>query len=62
MKNLSKHAFRHRHDACDERVMRARLLFARELLVRYGVPYNKVWRYAGFISAREMERHWDRLF
>ena len=63
MRFLSKHVLGSRRDAvCSEKVVRARLLFARELLVSYGVPYKDVWRYAGFASECEMSACWDRLF
>lgn len=51
-----------RRYVCDEKVIRARLLFARELMVEYGVPYSAVWQLTGFTSRKEMERYWNRLF
>lgn len=61
MEILSEFVTRH-SGACGDDVLKARLLFARELLVRYRVPYRNIWRYAGFASAREMEHSWERLF
>lgn len=46
----------------DGKVVRARLLFVRELVVEYGVPYRIAWLYAGFSSRREMERCWEQVF
>ena len=43
-------------------VVKARLLFARQLLVMYGVPYECVWSMSGFSSMKDMERHWNDLF
>lgn len=43
-------------------VLRARLLLARELLVRFGVPYDCIWCLTGFSSRRDMERSWNRIF
>lgn len=43
-------------------VIRARLLMARELLVRFDVPYECLWYLAGFPSRRKMERYWNSMF
>lgn len=61
MRNLSKN-FRFGKRDCGMEVMRARLLFARQLVMDCGVPYVDVWRYAGFSSLKDMERHWERMF
>ena len=45
----------------DEKIM-ARLLFARDLMVEYGVPYSCIWALAGFSSRRQMEKAWNALF
>ena len=46
----------------DEKITMARLLFARDLMVEYGVPYSCVWALAGFSSRRQMEKAWNALF
>lgn len=51
-----------RRYVCDEKVIKARLLFARELVMNYGVPYDAVWQLTGFTSRKEMERYWNSLF
>lgn len=51
----------HRY-VCDDKVVRARLLFVRELVVKYDVPYSVAWAFGGFRSRREMERCWERVF
>ncbi|HIZ86612.1 MAG TPA: hypothetical protein IAC03_00400 [Candidatus Coprenecus pullistercoris] len=54
--------FRGRRADCGREVVRARLLFARKLMIQYGVPYQCVWHYAGFSSVRDMEKEWERMF
>ena len=49
---FSKSMLLYRHSKRKE-VMAARLMFARQLMVRYGV---------GFSSMKDMERHWNDLF
>ena len=51
----------YRHSKRKE-VMAARLMFARQLMVRYGVPYDCVWSLSGFSTIKDMERHWNDLF
>lgn len=51
-----------RRQARRPEVVRVRLLMARELLVRFDVPYECIWRLAGFSSRREMERYWNIMF
>ena len=46
----------------NEKITMARLLFARELMVEYGVPYSCIWALAGFSSRRQMEKAWNSLF
>ncbi|HJB44715.1 MAG TPA: hypothetical protein IAB87_08025 [Candidatus Coprenecus merdipullorum] len=46
----------------DEKITMARLLFARELMMEYGVPYRCIWTFAGFSSRRQMEKAWNALF
>ena len=46
----------------DEKITMARLLFARDLMVEYGVPYSCIWALAGFSSRRQMEKAWNALF
>lgn len=58
---FSKSMLLYRHSKRKE-VMAARLMFARQLMVRYGVPYNCVWSMSGFSSMKDMERHWNDLF
>lgn len=48
-----------RHDG---KITMARLLFARDLMVEYGVPYSCIWALAGFSSRRQMEKAWNSLF
>lgn len=45
-----------------DEVTRARLLFARKLMVSYGVPYGQLWSLTGFSSRKDMERHWNAMF
>lgn len=45
-----------------DEVTRARLLFARKLMVSYGVPYGQLWTLTGFSSRKDMERHWNAMF
>ena len=58
---FSKSMLLYRHSKRKE-VMAARLMFARQLMVRYGVPYGCVWSLSGFSSMKDMERHWNDLF
>lgn len=58
---FAKSVLLHRHSRRKE-VMAARLMFARQLMVRYGVPYDCVWSLSGFSSIKDMERHWNDLF
>ncbi len=45
-----------------EDILLARLLFARRLMMQYGVPYSSIWSLAGFSSRRQMEKAWNSLF
>ena len=45
-----------------EDILKLRLLFARDLMIKYGVPYGAVWFLAGFSSRRRMEKAWNSLF
>ena len=58
---FSKSMLLYRHSKRKE-VMAARLMFARQLMVRYSVPYDCVWSLSGFSSIKDMERHWNDLF
>ncbi|HIZ85251.1 MAG TPA: hypothetical protein IAC04_02035 [Candidatus Coprenecus stercoravium] len=60
--NLFRTATSRRRYGSSRNVMKARLLFARQLMVQYGVPYDCIWYYSGFSSVKDMERNWERMF
>ncbi len=59
---MIRDALRRRTYRRDEKITMARLLFARALMMEYGVPYSCIWTLAGFSSLRQMEKAWNAIF
>lgn len=59
---MKKSILSYSHYISDRKIVKARLLFVRTLVVEYGVPYRIAWLFAGFASRREMERCWEQVF